>query len=145
MLDTNYKHLLAAFDGSKNGVKALKKAINVAKRNEAKMLVAYVINLSSAQFTESRPQRIREEAEAHGKKIREQIESIMDEADFTDYEILIENGNPKTKITYDYIDDYDIDLVICGHTGMDSYDQMDMGSTSENIVRYSSVDVMVVK
>ncbi|AOM82087.1 universal stress protein [Salisediminibacterium beveridgei] len=145
MLDTNYKRILTAFDGSKNGVKALKKAINVAKRNEAKILVAYVINLSSAQFTESRPQKVHEEAEAHGKKMRELIESIMSEAAFRDFDILIEKGNPKTKITYDYIDEYDVDLVICGHTGMDSYDQMDMGSTSENIVRYSSVDVMVVK
>lgn len=145
MLDTNYKHILAAFDGSNNGVKALEKAINVAKRNDAKMLVAYVINLSSGQFAESKAQKIREEAALHGNEMRTKIETIMEKAGFIHYEILIETGNPKTKITYDYIDDYDIDLVICGHTGMDTYDQMDMGSTSENIVRYSSVDVMVVK
>lgn len=145
MLDESYKHILMCYDGSDNAEKALKKAINVAKRNEAKLSIVYIIHMDNPQFDVVKQSNFRAEADQHGEEIRNHVKAVMDRAAFEAYEVLVDIGNPKTKITYDYIDDLGADLVICGHTGMDSYDKMDMGSTSENIVRYSSVDVMVIK
>ncbi|ADH98729.1 universal stress protein [Salisediminibacterium selenitireducens] len=145
MLDETYKHILMCYDGSKNAEKALMKAVNVAKRNEAKLSVVHIIHKDNPQFEVVKPSNFQAEADQHAEEIRRHVEAVMDRADFKAFEVLIDTGNPKTKITYDYIDDLGTDLVICGHTGMDSYDKMDMGSTSENIARYSSVDVMIVK
>jgi len=147
MLDDNYKHVLVAYDGSKDAEKALFKSINVAKRNNAKLTVAYVIDMREAHlFSDSdKPKKIEKLADEHGEEMRKKMIQKIEMENFTNYQLKIEKGNPKTVITYDLVDDTGADLVMCGSNGVESYDHLVMGSTAENIVRYSTVDVLVVK
>ncbi|SES34068.1 universal stress protein [Salipaludibacillus aurantiacus] len=145
MLDENYKHVLLAYDGSVDAEKALFKAVNLARRNNAKLTVAYVVDVRSPHIFADKPGKIDELADEHGKEMKLKMKEKIEEYGFDNYHLRIEKGNPKTVITYDLIDEVGADIVICGSNGIDSYDQMIMGSTSENIVRYSSVDVLVIK
>jgi nucleotide-binding universal stress UspA family protein len=145
MLDDNYKHILVAFDGSKDAEKALFKAINVAKRNDAKLTVAYVVDLRESHLFSDRRGKIKDLAEEHAEEMRKKMKRKIEDEGFVNYDLIIKKGNPKTVITYDLIDEVGADMVVCGSNGMDSYDHLVMGSTAENIVRYSTVDVLVVK
>ncbi|PYZ93838.1 universal stress protein UspA [Salipaludibacillus keqinensis] len=145
MLDETYTHVLVAYDGSTDAKKALVKAINIAKRNDAALTVAYVVDLRSPHLFADKPGKITELAEEHAKEMQNEIEEKLKEAKFSNYQLRIEKGNPKTVITYDLIDEVSADIVVCGSNGIDSYDHLVIGSTSENIVRYSTVDVLVVK
>ncbi|GEL09047.1 universal stress protein [Salisediminibacterium halotolerans] len=145
MVDDQYKHILVAYDGSVSAEKALKKAVNVAKRNTASLSVVYVTDLRSPQMDVRKSSQYEEILKEHEEKMKETIMELIEASGLKNYQIKVERGNPKTVITYDLIDQIGADMIICGSNGLDSYDQLVMGSTSENIVRYSSVDVLVVK
>lgn len=145
MLDENYKHVLLAYDGSVDAEKALIKSINIAKRNDAKLTVAYVVDLRAAHLFPDKPGKIEVLAEEHAEVMKKQMKQKIEEQGFTNYDLKIRKGNPNTVITYELIDDTGADLVICGSNGVDSYDHVVMGTTAENIARYSNVDVLVIK
>ncbi|WP_416151579.1 universal stress protein [Salipaludibacillus sp. HK11] len=145
MEEENYKHVLVAYDGSKDAEKALFKAVNLARRNDAKLTAAYVIDSRAPHLLPDKPGKFTELAEEHAIEMRKKLKSEIEKLQFKNYQIRIEKGNPKTVIAYDLIDEVGADMVVCGSNGVDSYDHLVMGSTSENIVRYSTVDVLVVK
>lgn len=41
--------------------------------------------------------------------------------------------------------DYNIDLIICGVTGMDAVEHLIIGSVAEHIIRYANSDVLKVR
>ncbi|WP_280770012.1 universal stress protein [Salipaludibacillus daqingensis] len=145
MVDENYKHVLVAYDGSEDAEKALFKSVNIAKRNDAKLTVAYVIDMREAHLFPDKPGKVEELADEHAEEMKRIMKAKIEAENFNNYSIQIRKGNPKTAITYDLVEDVGADMVVCGSNGMDSYDHLVMGSTAENIVRYSTVDVLVIK
>jgi len=49
------------------------------------------------------------------------------------------------KIAKDVANKFEADLIICGATGLNAVERFLIGSVSENIVRQSSCDVLVVR
>jgi len=67
------------------------------------------------------------------------------DAGVTDVDYVVDYGSPKVKIPKDIAKKYDIDLIMCGATGLNAVERFLIGSVSEHITRYARCDVLVVR
>ena len=140
-----YEKILVPIDGSKEAKLAFDKAIEVAKRNHAKLVLAHVIDTRSLQtptgFEGNFSDEIRKQAE---NLFAEYLEDAKAQ-NFTDVETVLEYGSPKVVISKQLTKDYGIDLIMMGATGLNAVERLFIGSVSEYVIRNASCDVLVVR
>lgn len=140
-----YKNILVAVDGSKEAAWAFKKAIEIAKRNDAKLVMTHIIDLRTFATVEAYDRTISERANQFATELMESYKQQAMEAGITKVSYEIDYGSPKVKIAKDVAKKYNTDLIICGATGMNAVERFFIGSVSEHITRYASCDVLVVR
>ncbi|MGM9986132.1 MAG: universal stress protein [Bacillaceae bacterium] len=140
-----YKKILVAVDGSLASEKAFKKAVGVAKRNNAELVIAHVLDLNKTGAIEAYNNLITEQAIKFAEQL---LSDYKDEAlqDGLAYvTTVLEYGSPKTIIPKQIAPENKIDLIMCGATGLSAVERFFIGSVSENIARHSSCDVLIVR
>lgn len=140
-----YQHILVAVDGSTEAELAFKKAIDIAKRNNATMLLAHVIDTRSFLLIDSYDPDIVNRANKLAIDLLEDYQNQALAAGVTQVKYEIDYGSPKVKIPKEMAKKHQIDLIICGATGMNAMERFFIGSVSEHITRFSSCDVLVVR
>ncbi|KZM58638.1 universal stress protein UspA [Geobacillus stearothermophilus] len=140
-----YQTIVVAVDGSKEAEWALKKAIQIAKRNGAKLILSHIIDLRSFTTVEAHDYALAERAEQYANDLLERYKNEAVGAGLNDVEIDIAFGSPKVKIAKDVAPKYKADLIVCGATGLNAVERLLIGSVSENIVRHAKCDVLVVR
>lgn len=144
-MDGKYENILVAVDGSKEAEWALKKAIDIAKRNNAKLLLAHVIDTRSFLLIDNYDPDIADRANKLAIDMLERYQNEALEAGIAKVFYEIEYGSPKVKIPKELAKKHPIDLIICGATGMNAVERFLIGSVSEHITRYAPCDVLVVR
>lgn len=144
-MSLNYKNILVAIDGSKEAEKAFKKALSIAKINDAKLLITHVIDTRSYATVEAYDRTIAERAEEFANDLLESHKKEADEAGLTNVEIILEYGSPKVRIAKDIAPNHNVDLIVCGATGLNAVERFFMGSVSEHITRYAKCNVLIVR
>ena len=92
----SYKTILVAVDGSAGAELALHKAIHVAKRNQARLIIAHVIDTRALHNVAAFDASVYESLE---REATELLKGYQDEAKregLPDVQVMIEFGNPKT-------------------------------------------------
>jgi nucleotide-binding universal stress UspA family protein len=140
-----YDHILVAVDGSKESEWALEKSIEIAKRNNAKLLLAHVIDTRSFLLIDSYDPDIADRANKLAIDMLEKYQTQAIESGVRQVQFEIEYGSPKVKIPKEIAKKHDIDLIVCGATGMNAVERFLIGSVSEDITRYSPCDVLIVR
>jgi nucleotide-binding universal stress UspA family protein len=140
-----YDHILVAIDGSKESEWALEKSIVIAKRNNAKLLLAHVIDTRSFLLIDSYDPDIAERANKLAIDMLEKYQTQAINAGVSHVHYEIDYGSPKVKIPKEIAKKHNIDLIICGATGMNTVERFLIGSVSEHITRYSPCDVLIVR
>ncbi|MBY0099001.1 universal stress protein [Mesobacillus maritimus] len=140
-----YKNVLVAVDGSKEAAWAFKKAVEVAKRNDAKLIMTHVIDLRTFATVEAYDRTISERAKEFAKELLENYKLQAIDAGVREVTYEIEYGSPKVKIAKEIAKKFNVDLIICGATGMNAVERFFIGSVSEHIVRYAPCDVMIIR
>jgi nucleotide-binding universal stress UspA family protein len=140
-----YGHILVAIDGSKESEWALEKSIEIAKRNNAKLLLAHVIDTRSFLLIDSYDPDIAERANKLAIDMLEKYQTQAINAGVSHVHYEIDYGSPKVKIPKEIAKKHNIDLIICGATGMNTVERFLIGSVSEHITRYSPCDVLIVR
>lgn len=140
-----YQNILVAIDGSKEADWAFKKGIEIAKRNNAKLLLVHVIDTRSFGLIEAYDTVVGERAEALAKEMLENYKKQAEEAGLPDVNYEIDFGSPKVRIPRELTKKHKIDLILCGATGLNVVERFFIGSVSEHIVRYAPCDVLVVR
>ncbi|RBW68803.1 universal stress protein [Bacillus taeanensis] len=140
----DYNHILAAVDGSDSAKKAFQKALKIAKQHEASLTIVHVIDTTDYSAFELY-NIATERAEDRANKIMEEYRKEAQEEDIVKVETIIEYGSPKRKIAKEIAPKHEIDLIVCGATGIHGLDRLFIGSVSEHITRYAKCDVLVVK
>ena len=140
-----YKNILVAVDGSKQAAWAFKKAIEIAKRNDASLVMTHIIDLRTFATVEAYDRTISERATQFATELMESYKQQAIEAGIKDVDYDIDYGSPKVMIAKDVAKKYNADLIICGATGMNAVERFFIGSVSEHITRYASCDVLVVR
>jgi nucleotide-binding universal stress UspA family protein len=75
----------------------------------------------------------------------ENYQQMAINAGVKDVDYVIDYGSPKVKIPKDIAKKYNIDLIMCGATGLNAVERFFIGSVSEHITRYASCDVLIVR
>ncbi|WP_161950797.1 universal stress protein, partial [Streptococcus suis] len=66
-------------------------------------------------------------------------------AGLTDVQICIEFGNPKTLLAIDIPKETGADLMLLGATGLNAFERLLIGSSSEYIMRHTTIDLLIVR
>lgn len=140
-----YHKILVAVDGSKTSELAFKKAVEIAKRNDAKLLITHVINTRAYSSIEAYDQGISQRIENDGLQLVNNYKERAEKADCQDVITILETGSPKVKIPKEIAPKNDVDLIICGATGLNTVERFFIGSVSEHITRFATTDVLVVR
>lgn len=140
-----YQNILVAIDGSKEAEWAFKKSIEIAKRNNTKLLLAHVIDTRTFAMVEAYDRTIGEKADIFATELLKDYQDQAIEAGVSDVQYEIEFGSPKVRIPKDIAKKHNVDLIICGATGMNAVERFFIGSVSEHITRYAPCDVLVVR
>lgn len=140
-----YNRIMVAVDGSQEAELAFKKALNVAKRNQAELLLLHVIDARAFQTMTSFDTMLAEQATDMAKNSLKEYEETAQKAGVDRIKTLIEYGSPKTVIAKYTPDEYNIDLILLGATGLNAVERLFIGSVSEYVIRHAPCDVLVVR
>lgn len=140
-----YNRILVAVDGSHEAELALKKAIALAKRNDAVLNLLHVVDTRSYTTMTKRVPDIDDEVFEDGKTLLEKYKKEALAAGISEVNVFVTPGSPKKVISRDYAKRVEADLIVCGAQGLNAFEHYLMGSVSQHIVSSSPCDVLVVR
>lgn len=140
-----YKNILVAVDGSKSAECAFKKAVQIAKRNDAKLTLIHVIDTRSFAAIDSYNGTVANRAESYANDLLTQYKDEASAYGLINVDGIVEYGSPKSVISKQAARKINADLIICGATGLNTVERLLIGSVSEHITRTAKCDVLVVR
>lgn len=142
-----YKNILAPIDGSKVTDTVLKKAIEVAKRNDTHLDILNVLEVN--QFSDTYGgavsgdviYKLSEDVQKRLAELKKQAE----DAGLSDVSVHVRFGNPKPAIATEFPKDHHNELIMIGSTGLNALERLMVGSVATYVSRNAICDVLVVK
>jgi len=141
----NYQKIMVAVDGSKEAELAFRKALGIASRNGAGLLLVHVIDTRTFAIVEAYDQSVADRADQYANELLEQYKAQAASYGLKDVNCIVEFGSPKLRIPKDIAKDHNIDLIVCGATGLNAVERFLIGSVSEHITRHAPCDVLIVR
>ncbi|WP_067842972.1 universal stress protein [Amphibacillus sediminis] len=145
MPSEEYKRIVVAVDGSQASLKAFTKAIQVAKRNNATLIIAHVVDTKTISTAEIYDQSMINRSESYANQLLNEYKAKAEKEGLKHVKTHIDYGSPKVRIPKYVAKAYKADLIMCGATGLNAVERFLIGSVSENITRYAPCDVLVVR
>ena len=140
-----YTRVLVGIDGSEEAKIAMQKAVEIAKRNHATLVIAHVVDTRTYQgfstFDGTLPERIRKEIKA----TLEEYRLLAEKAGLEKVKALLKYGPPKKMLAQDIPMDENIDLIVMGATGLNAIERAFLGSISGFVMRHALCDVLIVR
>lgn len=138
-----YQHIVLAADGSDNAVRACYEAIKIAKLTPtAKVDVVYV-----ASFDKIKEEMLRASSPESLEFTRRQkianVEQLLKDEEIP-YIVTILKGEPGPEIVR-YVNESGADLVVIGSRGLNSLQEMVLGSVSHKVMKRVNCPALVVK
>jgi len=140
-----YENIMVAVDGSKEADLAFIKGVQSALRNQAKLTIAHVIDTRALQSISTFDAEVYEELQVEAQELMAEYEKRARDAGLKDIQVVIEMGNPKTLLAKTIPEQEHVDLILVGATGLNAFERLLVGSSSEYILRHTSVDLLVVR
>lgn len=135
--------IAVAVDGSKNALRAAKHAILLAQYlPDAHLEVIHVADYNKAKdehLLAQNPEGLALKREQKIHPIREHAESVS-----VDINITFLKGNPSKEIIK-YVKDQSIDQLVIGSRGLNTFQEMMLGSVSHKVMKHANCPVTVVK
>ena len=118
-------------------------AVEAARRNNARLYIAQVINSSGLLLNSATPiaQIIEEEKKAALKLLEKEFSGI----EYYNKQMITCVESPKKALYFELPKVYKIDLIYIGATGKGRLERMLVGSTTDYVVNNAPCDVMVVR
>jgi len=140
-----YQKIMVAVDGSNEAELAFQKAVSIAKRNEASLLLVHVIDTRAFQDVNSFDSMLADQATELAKQSLSDYSENAKNSGVEQVETVIEYGSPKLIVAKQIPQDKDVDLIILGATGLNAVERLFIGSVSEYVTRNASCDVLIVR
>lgn len=140
-----YKNIMVAVDGSKESSYAFQRGLEIAKRDGAKITVVHVVDTKSYVTFEPYSNLSISDAKNYGETLLQEYRERAAQADYDNIDIVLESGSPKKDLPQTIPAKHDVDLIICGATGLNAVERLLIGSVSEQIVRAAKCDVLIVR
>lgn len=129
------RHILLAADGSAHSIRATEEAIKLAVTVSAKIILLYVMDEDKLQDVQDR-HRYAEE------KLHRPVE-LLEQANM-EYSTVVLTGEPGPSIVH-YVNEKLCDILVMGSRGLNSLQEMVLGSVSHKVAKRSKCPVVVVK
>ena len=138
-----YKHILLAADGSENAIRAAKEAAKIAScSNDSIIEVVYVADFEKAK-TEVLHSVTSEALNIARRKKLQLIEQLFKEEKIQ-YKVTILHGTPGPEIVR-YANEQKVELIVVGSRGLNSLQEMVLGSVSHKVMKRVNCPALVVK
>ncbi|MEK4521957.1 universal stress protein [Psychrobacillus sp. FSL W7-1493] len=138
-----YNHIVLAADGSENAVRAAKETIKIASLNKQCLVeIVYVADFEKAK-TEVLHASSTEVLELERRKKMQNVELLLKESEIC-YKVNILHGNPGPEIVK-FANDNHVDLLVIGSRGLNSLQEMVLGSVSHKVIKRVQCPALVVK
>ena len=138
-----YSSILLAIDGSKNSIRATEEATKIASACEnAVITIIYVVDFAQSKNDVLHAQGKPAMELARRKKISPAEEYLQSKK--INYKVSIVHGEPGPTIV-DFANKNSYDLLIIGSRGLNSLQEMVLGSVSHKVVKRAKCPVLVVK
>ncbi|WP_100399983.1 universal stress protein [Bacillus sp. FJAT-44742] len=144
-MDQEYKSILAAVDSSEESFQALKKGFELAKENDAKLIISHVVDTRITSSLEQYDDAAFLRAKKYGEELLENYKEKAINSGINNVETVLEYGTPKVKIPTEIARKHEADVIIVGATGINAAQRIFLGSVSENIARRADCDVLIVR
>lgn len=143
-----FSRILVAVDGSPFAERALKCAVDLAKRYAAKLIIVHVILRQFYAVTPSEAGVLAttvfaKEMEAEGKQIVSKAEAYA-RAQAAEYESKLLQGVPAEEIIKTAISE-NVDLIVIGSRGLTEVRAFLLGSVSDKVSHHAKCPTLIVK
>ena len=140
-----FTKILAAVDGSEISARAVEKAADLAKQNNAELHLIYVIETGfiSPGPGDSVRDLVHQRFEAEGKETLEKLTAKAAEAGIT-AEPHLEVGHAGNTII-ETAKNLACDLIVVGSLGKSKLDRLLLGSVSSHVVNYAKTNILVIR
>jgi len=141
-----FQRILIPIDGSQLSLKAAKQGVYIAGKLESKIVFLYVIDvriIQTSSLTGTDPGILKTRLRNVAERYLKEAAKLAEEENIT-FQNQIREGLPAEDILKE-IEEEKIDLVIMGSKGMSGAHRVIIGSTAEEVVRWSPCPVLVVK
>ncbi|SDC45064.1 Nucleotide-binding universal stress protein, UspA family [Pelagirhabdus alkalitolerans] len=138
-----FNNILLASDGSEYAIRACEKAIGLAEGNEeAKVTILYVVD-SATSKTDAKHHWNAQDLDRSRKEKLAISERKFNQHNVK-YEIKVLHGDPGPTIV-EYADEIDADVCVIGSRGLNTLQEMVLGSVSHKVAKRAQCPVMIVK
>jgi nucleotide-binding universal stress UspA family protein len=146
-----FSKILVAIDGSKPSMDAAEYALEMARKDNASLIVLHVVTSEmgyadiSGDISSS---SIREISGVVKQESQQWFDKIKLKTDQLKIDLKTDVVLSKTNATHtivDYADSEQVDLIVIGTRGKSGFKKLLVGSTASGVVTYASCPVMVVK
>ncbi|MBX8944385.1 MULTISPECIES: universal stress protein [Lysinibacillus] len=137
----NYLKIAVAIDFSEQSLKALDRASQLAKEHNAILQLVNVIDTKSFGAVSAYDLKYAEQLKKENILKMEKLEKEALQTGVKEVESIVETGSPKGILTQLP----QVDLIVCGATGLNRMEKMMLGSVAEKVVRHALCDVLIVR
>jgi nucleotide-binding universal stress UspA family protein len=135
--------ILAALDQSEYGTLVLKKAMDMAAKENAELTALTISsapynNLYLGEVSGNFLEKIRNGLQESVQRIKEQVQAA-------NVEVVVEESPSAADAIVAYAEKHGIDLIVIGNKGAGAVERFLIGSVSSKVVTHSPCSVMVVK
>lgn len=145
MTTQSYRHILVCLDGSPQADLAFDKGCAVAIRNKAELILTHVIDTRSLQNVAALDTYVFDTLEKDGRQLLETYQKQALDRGVESVRFVLEFGSPKNLLALEIPERENIDLILLGATGLNTFERLLMGSSSEYIMRHAKVDILIVR
>lgn len=145
-MEQNYANVLVGIDGSEQAQEAFEKAVEVARRNKGRVIVAKIIEeqvpstMGFAPLSDS----VLQQEEADANELIQKCKDYAAAVSFTDIEGVVQYGSAKILLAQELPKKYQVDLIMVGQSGLNAVERFITGSVASYIIREAACDVLVV-
>lgn len=144
-LGRRYEKVFVAMDGTEAQVPVFRRAVEVAARNEAALVLGQVVDMSKYDLASTYDAELVTQVVKYAEDELGKLADEAREAGVKDVKVIVKYGVVRQTIVEEIIEPTNPDLVICGDRGLNRVQYVLVGSVSNYIVHRAKCDVLVVK
>ena len=138
-----YKHILLAADGSEHSMRATEEAIKLASlAKDCKLEIVFVVDYEQSRKDVIHSQGLEGLEMSRRKKLLPIVEKLKD--NHISYQVSLLHGEPGPMIV-EYANQANADLVVIGSRGLNTLQEMVLGSVSHKVAKRVNCPVLIVK
>jgi nucleotide-binding universal stress UspA family protein len=141
-INYSFKKILVALDGSKNSIRALSNAIQLAKQTDALIIGIFVIQAFPTEMGLMKT-IVGKAQSKHYKHFMQTAKTMCTKKGVAFFDVIEYGEEGKTIVSFAHKNNFN--LIVVGSKGMGKLRELFLGSTSNYVVHSSKIPVLIIK